>query len=96
MDFWIGVIILFLWFLAKDLGYINTPAIIKAIPYGVGLVTLMAVVKKLGEYSYKVDTVVIAVKEIRDDVHSLDNRVSLLENNFSSLDRRFSVIESRI
>jgi len=35
------------------------------------------------------------VKEIRQDLHSLDKRVAILEINFIQMNKRFGVIESR-
>ena len=44
--FWVAVIVLFLWLLAKAIGLIHTPWYIEVIPYVAGFIALAAVVKE--------------------------------------------------
>lgn len=85
--FWICISILFIWLILKELGYINTPDLIKIIPYFMGFGALVGMTKeigkfihKLGEYGNKIDTLVKDVSEIKKDLHSLDKRVTVLES----------------
>ena len=85
--FWLGILTVFLWLLAKAVGLIHTPWYIEVIPYIGGLIALGAIVKEIGKYAQKIDTLVYEVKEIRLDMKDLrlrsenhENRLIRLEN----------------
>lgn len=89
--FWISVSVVFLWLLAKALGFINTPLIIEAIPYVGSFVALLASAKKLGEYAQQLTRAIADIAEIkgdmqglRKDVHRLDKRLSIVETKLIS------------
>jgi hypothetical protein len=84
---WTSITILFLWLLAKSVGLINTPIIIEVIPYVTGFITVLGIGKKLGKYTLKLDNVIndirdmrIELKEIKNDIHNLDRRVTFIES----------------
>lgn len=69
--FWIGIIIIFLWLMAKAVGLINTPWYIEIIPYIGALAVLGAIIKKIGEYTYKIDIMFQDIKDIKLDLKDL-------------------------
>mgnify|MGYP001614708032 CR=1 FL=1 len=84
--FWIGIITLFIWLVLKEFGYINTPDLIRIIPYLGGLIALVGLIKNFGGFEAKLEMLIIDVKDIKSDIkeikldiHSLDKRVTLLE-----------------
>lgn len=103
--FWVCMIILFIWLILKELGYINTPDLVKIIPYLVGFGALIAMTKEMGKFAYtfgeygtKINTLVEDMHEVKQELHSLDKRVyvldkrvSILEINFQSFLARFHI-----
>lgn len=85
--FWVSIIILFLWLLAKAVGLIHTSWYILIIPYIVSFMAFVSGVKRIAEYGFKVDTLIIDVKDLkfeirgtRQDIHSLDKRLTVVES----------------
>ncbi|MBS3152445.1 hypothetical protein J4230_03480 [Candidatus Woesearchaeota archaeon] len=72
--FWLGVLTVFLWLIAKAVGLIHTPQYIEAILYIGGLVAIGAIVKSFGKYAQKIDTLLFDVKEIKLDLKELRSR----------------------
>ncbi len=81
--FWLGVITVFLWLMAKAVGLIHTPWYIEAIPIIGGLITLLAVVKEIGKYAQKIDTLVSDVKELKSRDEKHESRLIALETKLS-------------
>ncbi len=84
--FWISVIILFLWFLARAIGLFHTPLWVELIPYVTALFTLFAIVKEVGKYAQKFEMIVTDVSEmknilqgVRQEMHALDKKVAVVE-----------------
>ena len=87
--FWLGVITVFLWLIAKAVGLIHTPWYLEAIPYIGSFIALLAMAKEIGKFVYKVERALgdigeikIDIKNVKHDIHSLDKRVSVLETRF--------------
>ncbi len=85
--FWIGILIIFFWLVAKAAGLINTPLAVQIIPYVGGLVALFGLFRNAGKYIQKlnnliekVDTISMEIKELRRDVHNIDKRVAIVES----------------
>ncbi len=87
--FWVSIIILFLWLLAKAFGLINTPWIVEAIPYTVGLIAIFAIVKEAGKFINKLEMVILDIKDIKADIRGM-------RNDIHSIDKRVTIVESRI
>lgn len=101
--FWIGILMIFFWLIAKALGLIHTPLIVQIIPYVGGLVALFGLFRNAGKYIQKLDTVILDVndiklnmKDMKHDVHSLDKKFAVLEADFRGFDRRLAALETRI
>ncbi|MBS3174796.1 hypothetical protein J4440_02855 [Candidatus Woesearchaeota archaeon] len=84
--FWTGVIVIFLWILAKKAGLFNTPLIIEIIPYIGGIIVILAIVKEMGKTINKLDNTISDIKEMKTEIknigcelHNLDKRVAVLE-----------------
>lgn len=84
--FWIGIIIVFLWLIARAAGLIHTPLILEILPYLGGFAALVGGMREITKFVNKVDVVILDVKdiklnikEIRQDIHNLDKRVAVLE-----------------
>ncbi len=85
--FWISITTLFLWLLAKAVGLIQTPWFIEAIPYVVSFMAFVAGVKRIAEFGFKVDNLIVDVKDlkseikcVRQDIHGLDKRLIVVES----------------
>ncbi len=87
--FWLGIITLFLWLLAKTLGFIHTPLIIELIPLISGFAIVITAIKNMGKFIHRVEN---GLSDIRD----LKERVGKIEVDVHSLDKRVAIIESRI
>lgn len=87
--FWISITTLFLWLLAKAVGLIQTPWFIEAIPYVVSFMAFVAGVKRIAEFGFKVDNLIVDVKE-------LNNRTTNIESGVHQIDKRLAVVESKL
>ena len=87
--FWLGIITVFLWLIAKAVGLIHTPWFIQAIPYVGGLITLLAITKEIGRFVQKLETVILDVKDMKMDIREI-------KQSMYSLDKRVSILETRI
>jgi len=98
--FWLGVITLFLWLLAKTLGWINTPLIIEILPLISGLVILLSGMRHAGKFIHRVENGLSDIKDLKERVGNLeiklDNSVNSLRADIHNLDKRVAIIESRI
>ncbi|HLC72439.1 MAG TPA: hypothetical protein VJH37_02545 [Candidatus Nanoarchaeia archaeon] len=94
--FWISLTILFIWLLAKALGFIHTPLIIEAIPYVTGFATILAAGKKIGEYAQQLTRAIADIAEIKGDVQGLRKDVHRLDKRLSIVETRLCVLETRI
>ena len=100
---WICAILLFLWLIAKQLGYINTPLILELFPYITGFGLLAGIIRNFGKYLQKLENVTLDIKEmkidikdIKEDVHKLDKRVSIVEHRVGIIESEISFIKSKI
>ena len=98
--FWIGIMMIFLWLIAKIAGLIHTPLIVEMIPVFGGLLSLIGIIQSIAKYAHKWDNAVsdigdmkLDIKDIKHDIHSLDKRVSVLEVGMINLDKRIARIE---
>lgn len=89
-----------LWLIAKIAGLIHTPLIIEMIPVFGGFLSLLGLVKNVTKYTHKIDSAVFDIKEIKtdikiikEDIHSLDKRVSVVEIGIINLDKRVARLE---
>ncbi len=101
--FWISITILFLWLMAKGLGFIHTPLIIEIIPYLTGFTAIVGFSKSIAKFLAKIDVLFsdvkdmkLDIKEIKQDVSKLDNRVSILESGMNEVKSRLSKIENKL
>ncbi len=83
--FWISIIILFLWLIAKAVGLIHSPWFIEAIPYVVGFFSLLAIAKEIGKYAQKINTLIEDVKELKFCVINIDKRLIVVETKIDKL-----------
>lgn len=84
--FWISISILFIYLVLKELGYINTPELVRLIPYLTGLLALLSFVKEFGELKNEVKglgtdvkEIKLDIKEIRKELGNHDKRITILE-----------------
>ena len=54
VTFWISIISIFLWLIAKAVGLINTPWFIEIIPYLAGILAVRSIFNELGKYVQKI------------------------------------------
>ncbi len=84
--FWISISILFIWLVLKELGYINTPELVRLIPYFTGILALLSFVKEFGELKSEVKglgiymkEIKVEIKEIRKELNNHDKRITIIE-----------------
>lgn len=95
--FWVGVIILFLWFFAKDIGLINTPILLQAIPYFTGFGVLLALARETGKYTTILRHAVADIKEMKTELKGIrDVELRDIKLQLAHLDRRVAVVEAKI
>ena len=94
--FWVSITILFLWLLAKALGFIHTPFIIETILYATGFATIIAIIKEIEKYAQKLETVIIDIKDIKFDIKDVKNEIKEVRNDIHNLDKRVAVLETKI
>ena len=94
--FWISVTIVFLWLLAKALGFIQTPLLIESIPYVGSFVALLASAKKVGEYAQKIDRSLNDITEIKVEVRGVKEDIQGLRKDIHRLDKRLIIVETKI
>lgn len=94
--FWLGIIIILLWIIAKKSGLFNTPLIIELIPYFGGIISIMAFVREFGSLTNKLDNVISDVSDIRTELKEVRIDIKDIRNELHVLDKRVSVLESRI
>lgn len=86
--FWICVIILLVWLYLKDIGVINTPLIIEAVPYLTGFGALFAFAREAGKYAHKIDRAVGDLREMKTELKEVNVKVT-------DVDKRVAVMEAR-
>lgn len=86
--FWIAITVVFLWLIAKALGFIHTSAIITIIPYVGGFIAMLAVAKEVGKFMEKLARTLIDISEMKTDIRRLDSHIV-------NLDKRVAIIETR-
>lgn len=98
MMFWIGILTIFLWLMARAVGLIKTPWFIEIIPYLGGLIVIFSLVKEVGKYVNKVDMVItdvremkVDIKEMKLDINNLDKRVTILERVIITISRKLGI-----
>ena len=91
--FWTSLTILFLWLLAKALGFIHTPLLIELIPYVTGFAVILAGAKKVGVYAQQLTHAISDIGEIKTDLKEVRGDIHDLRNDIHKLDKRVSVLE---
>ena len=74
-----GAIILFIWFMLKLTGIINTPFIIQAIPYITVVGIIIGVGIEFGRLLQKIEFFGNGLQEIRNDVRKLEKDMSIVK-----------------
>ena len=89
--FWIGVTIIFLYFMAKEFGLIHSPVYIEMLPYLGAFITLLALAKKFGVFETQLLMIVNELSSMKEDIsnikrelHSVDKRLLILEHKSTS------------
>ena len=94
--FWMGVITLFLWLLARAAGLINTPFIIDLIPYAASFAALLGAVMKIARFVNKVENGLGDIKELGIRIDKIETITSNIRIDIHRLDKRVSIIETKI
>lgn len=101
--FWISILVLFAWLFAKQVGWINTPLFVQAIPFLSAFLVLFSMMKSGGRFLQRVDTISSKidqlsgdVSDLKKEVHGIDKRLSVVETTIQHLDKRLNIIESKI
>lgn len=93
--FWIAITVVFLWLIAKALGFIHTPAIITIIPYVGGFIAMLAVAKEVGKFMEKLARALVDINEMKHEMNSMHGEINQIRSSTASLDKRIAVIEAR-
>ena len=94
--FWFGVISLFLWLLAKTLGFINTPLIIELIPLFSSLAILFGGIKQIAKFIHRVENGLSNIIFLKEKIENIENKIEIIKFDVHSLNKKIVVLESKI
>jgi hypothetical protein len=85
---WACLIFLLIWLFLKDIGVINTPIFVQALPYMTVFGFFLVLAREAGKYAHKIDRALADIKEMRRDIHEV-------RLDIANLDKRVAVLEAR-
>jgi|SRR3989344_2028177 len=94
--FWVSITILFIWLLAKALGFINTPQIVTAIPYVTGFIAFLAIAKETGKELQKLSGAIADISDIKSEMKEVKSDIKVIKTDLHSLDKRVTVLETKL
>ncbi len=94
--FWIGILIIFFWLVAKAAGLINTPLVVQIIPYIGGLVALFGLFRNAGIYIQKLNGIIEDIGDINIQIKDINSEIKDIRQDIHNIDKRVAVLETRI
>ncbi len=94
--FWTGLITLFLWLVAKQVGLIHSPLIVDLLPYLSAIILVLGGAKRTGEYIQKIDRLVEDVHILTKDMHIVKEDIAGIKMSIAHLDKRLTSVETRL
>lgn len=94
--FWLGIMIIFFWLIAKASGLINTPLVIQIIPYIGGLIALFGLFRNIGVYIQKLNGAIEKINITNIEVKDIRLDIGEIRKELHSIDKRVAIVESKI
>ena len=94
--FWVSITTVFLWLIAKQLGFFNAPFIVEIVPYLGGFLALLAVAKQVGKLVERLNRAVTDISETKGEIKDIKNEMVQLTIQMATFDKRLTVIEAKL